>query len=118
DVTARVTGLAVIRSETVAVSTIDQMTARYYPDGDRLFVKLDVQGYETTVLEGAKRSMDRTVGMRVEMALVNSYHGAPLIHEMLPHLYGLGYRLMAIEYAWSDPATQELYELDAILFRP
>jgi len=117
-VTDRAPELAVLRTETVAVSTIDEMAARYYPAGDRLFVKLDVQGYEMAVLEGARASLGRIVGLRIEVALVESYDAAPLFHEVLPRLYTLGYRLTGVEYAWSDPATQEIYELDAILFRP
>jgi FkbM family methyltransferase len=118
DMTTRAPELRVIRQERVAVSTLDKMADRYYPCGDRLFVKLDVQGYEKPVLEGARRSLDRIVGMRIEVSLVEGYHGEPLIREMLPYLYGLGYRLTSIEHAWSNPATQELYQLDATLFRP
>lgn len=116
--TTRAPELAVLRDETIQVSTIDRVIDRYCPAGDRLFLKLDVQGYERRVLEGARRSLDRIVGMRIEVSLVDSYEGEPLLVEMLPYLYGLGFRLAAIEHAWSHPVTQEVYQLDAMLFRP
>ena len=55
--------------------------------------------------------------MRIELALVRSYEGAPLMADMLPYLAGLGFRLCGIEEAWSNRATQEVYEVDAVLFR-
>jgi FkbM family methyltransferase len=110
--------LRVVREEQVAVSTVDAVVERYYPRGDRLFLKLDVQGYEKQVLEGARRSIARIVGIRVEVSVVQSYHGEPLMCEMLQYVCSLGYRLTSIEPAWSNPATQEVYEFDATLFRP
>ena len=55
--------------------------------------------------------------MRIELALVRSYEAAPLLGDMLPYLAELGYRLCGIEEAWSNRLTQEVYELDAMLFR-
>lgn len=118
EVTVRAPELRVLRDERVHVSTIDEVSARYYPTGDRLFLKLDVQGYEQRVLEGARRSLDRVVGMRIEVSVVESYQDEPLLQQMLPYLYGLGFRLTSIEHAWSHPKTQEVYQLDATLFRP
>ena len=104
--------------ETVQVKTIDSIINRYYPDGDRLFLKLDVQGYEKHALEGARDSLPRIVGMKVEMSLVRNYENELLIQDMLPFVYSLGFRLMGIEPAWGNVTTEELFQVDAILFRP
>jgi FkbM family methyltransferase len=104
--------------ETVAVKTIDSIIDHYYPQGDRLFLKLDVQGYEKNVLQGARQSLHRVVGMKIEMSIVKSYENELLIYDMLPYLYDLGYRLMGIEAAWSNRVTQEVFQVDGFLFRP
>ena len=104
--------------ERVRVETIDSLIDRYYPEGDRLFLKLDVQGYERKVLDGAAQSLHRVVGMKIELSLVSSYENEVLIYDMLPHLYGLGFRLHGIEAAWSNRETQEVYQVDGFLFRP
>jgi FkbM family methyltransferase len=104
--------------EKVKVKTVDSLIDRYHPEGDRLFLKLDVQGYEKKVLEGARKSLHRIVGMKIEMSVVRSYEQEPLIYDMLPYLYSLGFRLNGIEAAWSNQVTQELYQVDGFLFRP
>ena len=109
--------LATVGSELVRVETLQSIVERHYPQGSRLFLKIDAQGYEKQILEGAGPQLQRVVGMRIEVSLVRSYEDAPLITDMLPYLAGLGYRLCGIEEAWSNPETQEVYEMDAMLFR-
>jgi FkbM family methyltransferase len=111
-------GLGYVAREKVRVTTVDSVIHRYYPRGDRLFLKLDVQGYERQVLAGARDTLPRVVGMKIEMSLVRSYQDEPLIGDMLPYLYGLGFRLSGIEAGWSNPTTQEVYQVDGFLFRP
>jgi FkbM family methyltransferase len=118
NVTANAPELGYTGRERVQVRTIDSIIDRYYPIGDRLFLKLDVQGFEKRALEGATASLPRIVGMKVEMSLVQNYVGELLAGDMLPFFYALGFRLMGIEPAWGNPVTQELYQVDAILFRP
>jgi FkbM family methyltransferase len=109
--------LRTVGSEMVRVETLHSVVERHYPRGSRLFLKIDAQGYEKQILEGARSQLEKVVGMRIELALVRSYEGAPLMTDMLPYLTGLGYRLCGIEEAWSNRATQEVYEVDAVLFR-
>lgn len=109
--------LRVVGTEVVRVETLRSIVERCYPQGSRLFLKIDAQGYEQRILESAGSQLEKVVGMRIELALVRSYEGAPLITDMLPYLAGLGYRLCAIDEAWSNRVTQEIYEVDAVLFR-
>jgi hypothetical protein len=106
-----------VSTERVRVETLQSVVARHYPRGDRLFLKIDAQGFEKPILESAGPELEKVVGMRIELALVRSYEGAPLMADMLSYLAGLGYRLCGIEEAWSNRATQEVYEVDATLFR-
>src|SRR4030095_5686902 len=78
--------LGVVGQETVRVSTLASAMRKYYPDGDRLFLKLDAQGYEKKILNGGLMELHRVVGMRIEMSIVRIYQEEPLIYEMLPYL--------------------------------
>jgi FkbM family methyltransferase len=109
--------LRVSGREKVKIKTLESLIERYYPEGQSLFLKIDAQGYENKILEGAGPSLDKVVGMRIEMSIVRNYEGEPLIGEMLPYLYELGYQLCAIEEAWSHRKTQEVYQVDAVMFR-
>jgi FkbM family methyltransferase len=103
--------------ERVRVTTVDAAAAKHYPEGDRLFMKLDVQGYERKVLEGAKQTMPRIVGLRVELSVSQTYEGEPSMFEMMSYLYGLGFHLCAVEAAWSNATTREIYQMDGVFFR-
>jgi len=109
--------LATVGGEMVRVDTLESAIARQYPRGSRLFLKIDAQGYERRILESAGGQLEKVVGMRIELSLVRSYEGAPLLAEMMSYLDGLGFRLCGIEEAWANRATQEVYEVDAILCR-
>ena len=116
-VTEHAPELAVVAHERVRVTTLDALARKHYPAGDRLFLKLDVQGYERNVLEGGRATLDRVVGMRIELSVLKCYEGEPLLCDMLPYLYGLGFSLAGIEPAWSDKRTQEVFQLDGMFFR-
>jgi FkbM family methyltransferase len=103
--------------ERVRVTTVDRAALEHYPTGDHLFLKLDVQGYERKVLEGASQTLPRIVGLRVELSVSQCYENEPLMSEMMNYLYGLGFRLCAIDEAWSDRRTREVFQLDGVFFR-
>ena len=103
--------------EKVQVKTLDSVVEQYYPKGDRLFLKLDVEGYETNVIDGGQKSMDRVIGMKIELAVVENFRGERLMHEMLPYLYSLGFRLHGMAPGFSNGTTQEIYQMDGFLFR-
>ncbi len=76
-----------------------------------------MQGYERNVLEGARETLDRIVGLRIELSLLKCYQSEPLLCDMLPYLQSLGFSLAGIEPAWSDPRTQEVFQLDGMFVR-
>lgn len=116
-VTKHAPKLTVLGRERVRVTTLDALARKHYPAGDRLFLKLDVQGYERNVLEGGAETLARVVGLRVELSVLKCYEGEQLLCSMLPHLDGLGFKLCGIEPAWSDARTQEVFQLDGIFCR-
>lgn len=108
---------AVVRQEIIAIDTVDAMMATYYPHGDRCFLKIDTQGYERNVLAGAAQSLERVIGIKLEMSLKKNYEGETMMTEMIPHLYELGFRLVHLEDGWSNAESKELYQVDGTFFR-
>jgi FkbM family methyltransferase len=109
--------LEYVGRERVRVTTVDRAAREHYREGDRLFLKLDVQGYERKVLEGAGRTLPSVVGLRVELSVSQTYEGEPSMADMIDYLYGLGFRLCAVDAAWSDPRTREVFQMDGVFFR-
>src|SRR5690606_36464619 len=63
------------RTEAVVVRSLGSLLPELGPLGDRLFLKVDVQGFEREVLAGAARLMPRAAGVQVELTLTQLYVG-------------------------------------------
>jgi hypothetical protein len=87
-------------------------------DGERLWLKMDTQGYESHVLAGAIEMMDRVAVMRREFSIVECHADQAEYWELLENLHELGFRIR-----WVEPGTQmhdsgEPLQFDALLSRP
>jgi FkbM family methyltransferase len=87
-----------------------------WPD-EKVFLKLDVQGYEKKILAGAGSCLEKLVGIQIEMSLVPQYQGQPEWEEMLQFMRVKGFSLWKIEKGTWDPKTGRESELDGIFFR-
>ncbi|WP_394550973.1 FkbM family methyltransferase [Agromyces sp. MMS24-JH15] len=81
------------------------------------FLKIDVQGNEGAVLDGAIELMPRIVGVQIEMSFVELYSGQPLFDELLHRLEGCGMELWSLIPGFADPGTGRLLQADGIFFR-
>jgi FkbM family methyltransferase len=106
----------VVSQERVPVRRLDSVLENLYPNGDRLFLKMDVQGYEPRVLAGAGNAIGRIVGIQIEMSLRSTYREETLLPVMLENLAGLGYSLCWIHPTWRDGATGEVFQVDGYFF--
>ena len=106
-----------VGTETVRVAKLDSLIDQFCRPSDRVFLKLDVQGFEKDVLQGATQSLDRVVGLQAEMALKPLYDGETLFHEMVEHLEQLGYTTMTIAPVFADPRTGQVLQLEGIFYR-
>ena len=107
----------VVGEEQVEVTTLAAMLDKHYPQGNRCFLKMDVQGAEKSGLDGGLNVLDRVVGMKIEMSLIKNYEGEVLMCDMLPFVDDLGFRPVCFENGWGNSGTGELYQVDCIFFR-
>ena len=106
-----------IGKEKVALRKLDSIAADYMDSNSIAFIKIDTQGYETQVMNGAKKLMSQIVGLQVEISLVPLYKGQCLFDEMLKKLKNDGFELWSISTVFSDPNTAQLLQVDATFFR-
>ena len=106
-----------VGTETVEVSTIDEVWDRIARDGEKVFLKLDVQGFELEALRGAERSLPRIDGVQAELSLVPLYEGAPSWIEVITHLQERGFHPERLEPAFDDPETGEVLQVDGVFAR-
>ncbi len=85
---------------------------------DRVFVKLDVQGYEAAVLRGAETLAQHCCGLQLEASCVPLYEGAPLLPEVLDLARGrYGLALAAVVPGFTDHRTGRMLQCDLVFLR-
>lgn len=108
---------AYVGSETVRVRALDDLTSELVRPSDKLWLKLDVQGFELAVLEGATRTLDQVLGLELELSLVPLYDGQPLVNEALGRVAAMGFQLIGVEEVFHDAAQLRSLQLNGIFER-
>ncbi|MEV7175485.1 FkbM family methyltransferase [Kitasatospora sp. NPDC093679] len=110
-------GSAYVRTEEVRVERLDALWPGLVAEGERAFLKLDVQGFERQVLDGAGERVADCAGLQLEMSLVPLYDGGMLHREALDWAQERGFTLMHLLPGFTDGRTGRMYQCDAVLFR-
>jgi len=77
-------------------------------------IKIDVQGFELQVLEGAKRALGVSEVIIMEVSLFSLVKGAPLFHEVSAFMHAHGYVLYDIAMVIRRPLDQALAQIDGV----
>ncbi len=100
----------------VAVSTLDSEMQSVALDPSVL-LKLDVQGYETQVLEGATETLKRIDYVLLEASFRPLYEGESTFMEIARTMEKQGFEFLR-PVAWlTDPQTGEVLQIDALFER-
>jgi FkbM family methyltransferase len=82
-----------------------------------LLMKLDVQGFELEILEGAPEMLKRTEVILSEVSLLPYNKGAPLMHEVVAYLAEREFLPFDICGEWRRSSDQALAQTDIIFVR-
>ena len=108
---------AYVTAEPVPVARLDSVWSDLVRDGERVFLKLDVQGFELHVIQGAPDSLGRVEGLQTELSLVSLYEGDAGWRDVLDLLHGHGFELAGLDAGFEDPETGRMLQFDATLVR-
>ena len=108
---------AVVRKETVPLCRLDEVAGPYLREGDRVFLKIDAQGYDAEVLAGAGRLLDRIAGIQLEMSLVPLYRGERDFRSLLDDLAALGFEPWLFLPGYFERKLARQLQLDGIFMR-
>ena len=85
---------------------------------DNIFLKIDVQGYEMQVLEGATSSLfERIRWIYVELTDLDLYEGQAKADEIRSYIHSLGYDLVADFNVSFDQARSKITYCDSLFVR-
>ena len=103
-------------SRTVVARRLDGLVAELLRPQERAYLKLDIQGYERHVLDGAGDALARFEALELELSVTPLYEGQPSLAEMLPLLEQRGFKPVSIEPILLDDDGL-LMELDGLFAR-
>lgn len=101
--------------EEVPIATLDQVVTT--TRGERPFLKVDTQGFEQEVLNGATDTLRLCRLVELELGFVELYAGQALFEDLVERMRGLGMVLADLEPGFRDAKTGELLQVDALFVR-
>jgi FkbM family methyltransferase len=104
---------AYIGEELVDIIRLDDIEYQ----AQRPFLKIDTQGFEGQVLDGARETLRRAVGVQIEISMSELYLGQPSYLSILQRLDELGFRIWDIKLGFRDNVFRRLLQADVIMFK-
>jgi FkbM family methyltransferase len=106
-----------VGTETVEVSTLEAVGPDVASEHDRIVLKVDVQGLELEVLEGAGSFLDQVQAIETELSLYPMYEHQPDWRRLCDRTEELGFAFFAVDPGYSDPKSGRLIEMDGLFVR-
>ncbi|NQU27792.1 MAG: FkbM family methyltransferase [Candidatus Marinimicrobia bacterium] len=104
-------------TEQVIIHTLDSVFNEIKGTAQKMFLKIDSQGYESQILAGASQSLNEVTGIQLELSYVPLYKGQKLQEKLVSEIVGLGFSLVDINPIFHDPDNGQLLQADGTFFR-
>jgi FkbM family methyltransferase len=104
-----------IGREQIQLHRLDAVWPEFCNDNDRVYLKIDAQGHEMAVLDGARAVLPRVSVLQIETSFLTVYEEEVVIDEMIQFLYANGFKIVGIEPGWEDGVTGEMLQADLLL---
>ena len=108
---------AVVSREKVKMSRLDTIVGPYINESKSIFLKIDTQGFEAQVLDGAAQSLAAIRGLQIELSLVPLYKGQTLFLEMIEKIQKAGFELYGLVPGFTDINSGRLLQADGIFIK-
>ncbi len=105
-----------ITKEMIKIRTLDNIFDEVIRENENVLLKIDVQGFEKNVLEGAITSLSKIKGIQIEMSIEELYIGEMLFLDMINYLKNLGFNLYSLENGFHNPNSGKLLQVDGVFF--
>ena len=117
ELSSRIHAAEVTEKLSVPVVRLDDVWDDVVPAGSAPMLKIDVQGFEHHVLDGAETHL-RDIGLiEVEMGLDRLYDGGSSLYDLLPRLTDHGFRVISIDDGFVDAGTGQVLDIDLLAGR-
>lgn len=105
-----------VSKEEIEVKRLDSFVKEINFQG-RFFLKMDAQGFESKILEGALGCFDNIYALQLESSCIPLYKEEKLFDEMKRFIESKGFYLSSLESGFSDPNSGRLLQAEMIFLR-
>lgn len=103
-----------ISKESIEVTTLDELLPTVEAGAENIYLKIDTQGYEWEVLQGASKNISRFLLVQMELSFVPLYEGEKLFEQLFETMKNLGFDLYSMEQGFYDPHSARLLQADVL----
>jgi len=109
----------IVATEAVPLRTLDSLFDNHVQAGEKVFVKVDTQGFEMAVLEGAVKTMvaGRIAGWQLELSLIPLYTGEQTSDAITAWLKEKGYQTHFIIPGYFSKKLMRQLQIDSVFFK-
>lgn len=110
-------GSEFVSSVSVPVTTVREILETHRVDPERALLKIDTQGYESRVLDGAGELLQRFAAVQLELSFVPLYAGQQLFDQLVARLADEGFGVFCLDAGFADPRTGRMLQCDGVFVR-
>lgn len=103
-----------VSKEEIEIKKLDSIIHNFSSPESRVMLKIDTQGYEKKVLEGASDSLNNIYILQLEMSIIPLYQDEMIFTEMISYLDSLNYQLFSLENGFTDLRSGRLLQVDGV----
>jgi len=108
---------AYIGTEEVRAVVVDDLVVDRALDPEETMLKIDVQGFESAVLDGASRHLGRLAAVQMELSLIPLYGGQQLMPAFVDRMARQGFDLWLLEPGFTEPGSGRLLQCDGVFVK-
>ena len=106
-----------IKTEKTPIITLDSVADSYLDKFSNLFIKIDTQGYESKVIDGALKTLKRAKGVLCELSLIPLYEGQDIWKDLILRLEKEGFVLWSLEKGFTDRRDGRTLQVDGVFLK-
>ena len=108
--------LSYVGKELVEIKRLDDVYVEHTKNCQNIFLKIDTQGFEKNVIQGALKCLHQIRWVQMELSLIRNYDGETLIEPMIAQMREIGFDPWWVVDGYRNPKSLQLYQCD-VFFR-
>jgi len=100
--------------EEISINKLDTIFGDFYSENDRIMLKIDTQGFEKNVIDGAEKFLEKVILLQLEMSLIPLYENEMLFTDMIEYLRQRNFQIVSLENGFFDKQSGQLFQVDGI----